>query len=69
MAAAVNPYAENVSWWVGVSREEFASRRREHQRAMQDSRFGTGTLYASLGDATPRPKSADKEFAPRPRFS
>jgi hypothetical protein len=60
---------ENVSWWVGADRDEFAARRREKEREMRESRFGHGgTVYANLSDCTPRPRSADKEFAPRPRF-
>ena len=60
----MNRHRENVTWWLGLSREEFASIRRERERAMRDAH----AVYAYLGESVPRPKSADKEFAPRPRF-
>jgi hypothetical protein len=63
----MNAYQANVSWWVGVSREEFARLRREREVTLRDSRFGVGAVYAGLGDAVPRPRRADTEFAPRPR--
>ena len=64
----MNPHQDNVAWWVGLSRDEFAELRRKREQAMRDSRFGLGALYASLGDSVPRPRNADKEFAPRPKY-
>ena len=64
----MNPHKANVTWWIGLSREEFAARRLDRERDLRDSRVGVGAAYASLSDAVPRPRSADHKFAPRRKF-